>query len=132
VGLYDAVLLDAPCSATGTFRRHPDVLHRIGDSDIALLAALQRDLLIQASRWVSPGGRLVFATCSLEREEGEAVIDAFLTDHPAWTLEPVLADEVPAGVAIAHEGWVRTLPSVQDGAASLDGFFVARLLAPQR
>jgi 16S rRNA (cytosine967-C5)-methyltransferase len=123
----DAVLLDAPCSATGTFRRHPDVLHRIGDGDIAVLAALQTELLARAAAWVKPGGMLVYATCSLEPAEGEAIITAFLTANPDWRIDPALPDEVPAGVGIAAEGWVRTLPGAEP---ALDGFFIVRLVAP--
>ena len=123
----DAVLLDAPCSATGTFRRHPDVLHRIGAGDIEVLAQLQTDLLARAAAWVKPGGMLVYATCSLEPAEGEAIITAFLAANPDWRIDPALSNEVPAGVKIAAEGWVRTLPGQEP---ALDGFFIARLVAP--
>jgi RimJ/RimL family protein N-acetyltransferase len=78
---FDAVLLDAPCSATGTFRRHPDVLHRIGPKQVAELVELQAAMLDKAAAMVKPGGRLVYATCSLEPEEGEAQADAFLARH---------------------------------------------------
>jgi 16S rRNA (cytosine967-C5)-methyltransferase len=127
---YAAVLLDAPCSATGTFRRHPDVLHRVDARVIADLAALQAALLVRAAGWVLPGGLLVFATCSLEPAEGEGIIAAFLAAHPDWRTEPVGADELPPGIAPTPEGWVRTWPSTGDGAASLDGFFIARLRCP--
>lgn len=123
----DAVLLDAPCSATGTFRRHPDVLHRITDSDIAQLAQLQSELLARAAAWVKPGGTLVYATCSLEPAEGEAIISAFLSASPGWCIYAVRGDELPAGIAPTTEGWVRTLPGSEP---SLDGFFIARLIAP--
>ena len=126
----DAVLLDAPCSATGTFRRHPDVLHRIGDSDIAVLAQLQADLLARAAPWVKPAGMLVYATCSLEPAEGEAIVSAFLAANPDWRIDPVLPAQLPTGVAAAAEGWVRTLPTSADTGPSLDGFFIARLTAP--
>src|SRR3546814_12384113 len=72
--LADAVLLDAPCSATGIFRRHPEVLHRIEARQIADMAELQAELLARAAAWVKPGGTLVYATCSLERAEGEEPI----------------------------------------------------------
>ena len=123
----DAVLLDAPCSATGTFRRHPDVLHRITDADIASLAQLQVDLLARAAAWVKPGGLLVYATCSLEPAEGEEIVRAFLASNLDWRISPARSDEVPEGVTIAPEGWVRTLP---DSQPALDGFFIARLTAP--
>lgn len=120
----DAVLLDAPCSATGTFRRHPDVLHRITDSDIAQLVQLQTELLARAATWVKPGGTLVYATCSLEPAEGEAIITDFLSANPSWRIDSVRGDELPAGIAPAPEGWVRTLPGSEP---SLDGFYIARL-----
>ena len=81
---YDAVLLDAPCTATGTFRRHPDVLHRIGARQIAELVALQTEMLDRAAAWVKPGGWLVYATCSLEPEEGEAQAESFLHRDPEF------------------------------------------------
>ena len=128
----DAVLLDAPCSATGTFRRHPDVLHRISDSDITQLAQLQTDLLARAANWVKPGGYLVYATCSLEPAEGEAIITGFLSANPGWRIDAARNDELPVGVGVgvapATDGWVRTLPGSEPG---LDGFFIARLIAPQ-
>ena len=126
----DAVLLDAPCSATGIFRRHPDVLHRIEPRQIADMAALQCDLLARAAMWVRPGGTLVYATCSLERAEGEDQIADFLSRHPGWTVIPVRADELPAPIAPDASGFVRTLPTMLGDAGGLDGFFVARLRAP--
>ena len=126
----DAVLLDAPCSATGIFRRHPDVLHRIEPRHIAEMAALQTELLARAARWVKPGGTLVYATCSLERAEGEDQVSAFLASHAGWTIDPARADELPAGIAPDGEGLIRTLPNMLDDAGGLDGFFVARLRAP--
>lgn len=126
----DAVLLDAPCSATGIFRRHPDVLHRIEAREIAEMAALQAELLVRAAAWVKPGGVLVYATCALERAEGEDQVDAFLAAHPGWTIVPARAYELPAGVAPTAEGFVRTLPGMLAEDGGLDGFFVARLGAP--
>jgi 16S rRNA (cytosine967-C5)-methyltransferase len=115
----DAILLDAPCTATGTFARHPDVLHRIGASDIAALSALQGRMLARAITWLKPGGRLVFATCSLEREEGEGIIEA-----SGLANDPVAVDELPNGIAADENGNVRILPK-----PGLDGFFVSRLKA---
>ncbi|WP_432770487.1 MAG: methyltransferase domain-containing protein [Sphingopyxis sp.] len=126
----DAVLLDAPCSATGIFRRHPDVLHRIEAREIAELAALQTELLARAARWVKPGGALIYATCSLERAEGEDQVATFLTRNPAWRVDAVRADELPAAIAPDASGFVRTLPGVLGDAGGLDGFFIARLRAP--
>ena len=120
-GRYDAILLDAPCTATGTCRRHPDVLHRITRTQIADMAELQRDLLARAARWLAPGGRLVYAVCSLEREEGEDIAAGLDLPH-----DPIRADELPAGLAPTPEGWLRTDPGMLAEAGGLDGFFVAR------
>ncbi len=125
----DAVLLDAPCSATGIFRRHPDVLHRIEPHQIDEMAVLQTELLARAARWVKPGGTLIYATCSLERAEGEDQVATFLKHHPAWRIDPVRADELPGAIAPDKDGFVRTLPGVLSDAGGLDGFFVARLRA---
>lgn len=129
-GQADAVLLDAPCSATGIFRRHPDVLHRIETAQILELAELQAQLLDRAAQWVRPGGTLVYATCSLERAEGEDRIGAFLESRPGWTIDPARVDELPDGVEADSEGRVRTLPGMLAEAGGLDGFFIARLRAP--
>ena len=126
----DAILLDAPCSATGIFRRHPDVLHRIEARQITDMAALQAELLQRAAGWLQPGGTLVYATCSLERVEGEEQIAAFLKSHPDWTVDPARAHELPPGVVPDASGFVRTLPGLLADAGGLDGFFVARLRAP--
>ena len=120
-GSFDAVLIDAPCTATGTCRRHPDVLHRIGPRQIAELADLQAALLGRAAGWVKPGGQLVYAVCSLERAEGEEQ-----AAQVALTLDPVRAEELPAGIVPTPEGWVRTDPAMLADAGGLDGFFVAR------
>lgn len=126
----DAILLDAPCSATGIFRRHPDVLHRVEPRQIAEMAALQTELLDRAASWLKPDGMLVYATCSLEGAEGEEQIAAFLDRHPGWSIAPVSASELPAGVEPSVSGFVRTLPGMLADAGGLDGFFVARLRAP--
>lgn len=126
----DAILLDAPCSATGIFRRHPDVLHRITPRQIDDMAELQSKLLARASQWVKPGGTLIYATCSLERAEGEDQIKTFLDAHPSWSLAPITAGELPAGITPDAEGQLRTLPSMLGEAGGLDGFFIARLQAP--
>ncbi|RDE04732.1 RsmB/NOP family class I SAM-dependent RNA methyltransferase [Sphingomonas aracearum] len=123
----DAVLLDAPCSATGIFRRHPDVLHRTRPQLIADMAALQTALLDRAAGWVKPGGTLVYATCSLEPEEGEEQLGRFLARDGRFSLDPVQADELPAGIAPAAQGWVRTLPGMLEAEGGCDGFFIARL-----
>lgn len=115
--LVDAILLDAPCTATGTFARHPDVLHRIGLDDIATLSALQGRMLTRAMSWLKSDGRLVYATCSMEREEGEGVVEA-----SGLPIDPIRTDELPAGLVPDAKGWLRILPT-----RGLDGFFVTRL-----
>lgn len=114
----DAILLDAPCSATGIFARHPDVLHRIRDRDIAQLAAVQARMLARAVDWLKPGGQLIYATCSLEPAEGEEVAEQAVK----LGLTPVSAapDALPEGVAITPQAWVRILPET-----GRDGFFIA-------
>ena len=122
---FDAILLDAPCTATGTCRRHPDVLHRIGARQIEEMADLQAALLGRAQGWLAPGGTLVYATCSLEPEEGEAQVAGV-------DLEPlsIAPGELPAGLLPTTEGWLRTEPSMLADAGGLDGFFVARWRHP--
>ncbi|MEH6664803.1 MAG: RsmB/NOP family class I SAM-dependent RNA methyltransferase [Brevundimonas sp.] len=125
---FDAVLLDAPCTATGTYRRNPEALRRTRPADVADLADVQHRLLDAAAARVKPGGRLVYCVCSLEREEGESQIIAFLRRHPDFRVAP--ADPAAAGApaeALAAEGWLRILPSMWDGRGGLDGFFAARL-----
>jgi len=123
----DAVLLDAPCSATGIFRRHPDVLHRVNPRVIAEMARVQAQLLARAARWVKPGGMLIYATCSLERAEGEEQLMAFLATQPDFAIDPVGVGEVPAGIVPHQRGWVRTLPGMLADQGGCDGFFIARL-----
>jgi len=123
----DAVLIDAPCSATGIFRRHPDVLYRAHDGVIAETSALQARILARAADWVVPGGTLVYATCSLEPEEGEAQLDRFLEARSDYVLEPARADELPRGIVPHDRGYVRTLPGDLVEYGGCDGFFVARL-----
>jgi 16S rRNA (cytosine967-C5)-methyltransferase len=117
----DVVLLDVPCTGTGTFRRHPDARWRLKVSDIAVLAATQRSILRAAATVVKPGGLLVYSTCTLEPEENDAQIETFLRESPEWTLEPPPEGAVPASVLDA--GRLRALPQ-RHGA---DGAFAARL-----
>ena len=126
---FDAILLDAPCTATGTCRRHPDVLHRIGPRQIEEMIELQRALVSRAAEWLKPSGVLIYAVCSLEREEGEAQaewIDAGLGLKPL----PISADELPAGLQPTEHGWLRTHPGMLAEFGGLDGFFVARWTKP--
>ena len=123
---FDAVLLDAPCSATGTFRRHPEVLYRARPAIIEQSADLQQRLLARAADWIRPGGSLVYAVCSLEPQEGEERIDQFLADRPDFYLEP--APLLPEGLTPHPRGWVRVLPGMLEAEGGLDGFFTAHLV----
>ena len=129
---FDAVLLDAPCTATGTLRRHPDILHLRTPDDVAKMAALQARLLRAASGFVRPGGILVYATCSLQAQEGPDQIGAFFESSPGWTLDPLNpeADNLDPGWIDPH-GCLRTRPDFLQHAdpalSGMDGFFAARL-----
>lgn len=123
----DAVLLDAPCSATGIFRRHPDVLHCIGARHIADRAEVQATLLRRAAAWVRPGGLLVYAVCSLEPEEGEDLVADFLDENAEYAIDPVQSADLPETIEPAADGYVRTLPNMLEEQGSLDGFFIARM-----
>lgn len=123
---FDAVLLDAPCSATGTYRRHPDVLWAASPAEIPRLAAAQGRLLDSAARRVKPGGRLVYCVCSLEPEEGEAQVAAFLARHPDFAVEPIAPGDSGAPAAsLRDDGTLRILPHHLEG--GIDGFYAARL-----
>lgn len=129
---FDAVLLDAPCSATGTIRRHPDIPWQKRPADIAALAGLQTRLLDHAATLTKPGGLLVYATCSLEPEEGERQIEAFLARHAAFARAPVTAAELGGFDSfVSPAGDMRSLPCHLPDAdprmAGCDGFFAARL-----
>ena len=124
---FDAVLLDAPCSSTGTFRRHPDVLWAARAQDIAKLAAVQTQLLDASADRVKPGGRLVYCVCSLEPEEGEAQAAAFLARRPDFEIAPPAAGEGGAPAeALAAAGTLRLSPALVEPQGGMDGFFVAR------
>ena len=123
---FDAILLDAPCSATGTFRRHPEVLYRAKPRVIAEGAELQGKLLDRAVHWLKPGASLVYSVCSLEPQEGEEVIRAFLARHSDFRIEP--PSDLPQFVPISADGWVRILPGLLEEEGGLDGFFMARLV----
>lgn len=131
--LFDAVLLDAPCSATGTIRRHPDVAWTKRPEDVTKLAALQARLLDRAAALTRPGGRLVYCTCSLEREEGEAQIEAFLARTPGFVRSPIAPAEIGgAAEALTPSGELRTLPHQLAGAtprlSGWAGFYACRLI----
>jgi 16S rRNA (cytosine967-C5)-methyltransferase len=130
---FDGILIDAPCSSTGTIRRHPDVAWLRQETDIGALMALQKRLLQKAVALLKPGGTLVYCTCSLEPEEGEQAIAALLADEPAVRRAPIAAGEV-AGLTeiLTAEGDLRTLPChlphPDPRLGGLDGFYAARLV----
>ena len=127
--LADAVLLDAPCTATGTLRRHPDVAHIKKPEDIVRLAEVQSFLLKKAIQFVKPGGVLVYCTCSLQAEEGEVQVARILNERPELTLMPVKPREVGGrDEMITKDGLLRTLPSHLGEFGGCDGFFAARFV----
>ncbi|MFD0985699.1 RsmB/NOP family class I SAM-dependent RNA methyltransferase [Methyloligella solikamskensis] len=130
---FDAILLDAPCSSTGTIRRHPDIAYLKTEADLPSMVTLQRRLLDNAAKLLKPGGTLVFSTCSLEPEEGEGQIASLLTRNNRVSLDPIAKDEV-----FGHANWLtqtgtlRTIPPAfkmeAPGLDGMDGFFAARLV----
>ena len=126
-GAWDVVMLDAPCSATGTIRRHPELPYLKDETQVKELAGLQRRLLRKAGQLVTPGGILIYCTCSLEPEEGEMRVRGFLADNPDFTIFPATGDWLPQG-AVQTGGWVRTLPFMSYGTSrGMDGFFAVAL-----
>ena len=119
----DAILLDAPCSSTGIFARHPDVLHRVRPRDIFQLAEQQAAMIQRVADWLKPGGVLVYATCSLERPEGEDQIA--IAEAAGLALSAIQPQEVGAGITPDPKGWLRVLPTNH-----ADGFFIARFKRP--
>jgi 16S rRNA (cytosine967-C5)-methyltransferase len=131
-GPFDAVLLDAPCSSTGTIRRHPDIAWLKRESDIVSLTAAQRRLLDHAVTLLRPGGRLIYCVCSLEPEEGEQQVAALLARDPGLRRVPIVPGEID-GISdfLNPDGDLRTLPSQwgdpDPRMGGLDGFYAARL-----
>jgi len=126
---FDIVLLDAPCSATGTMRRHPDVLYNKTASDVAKLVKIQDKLLAAAALLVKPGGTLIYCTCSLQPDEGEARIEKFLKNWTDFRLNPILTIKgLDAVKANESKGCLRSLPHFLGEKGGMDGFFIARLI----
>ncbi len=121
----DAVLIDVPCTGTGTFRRHPDARWRLKVSDLSVMGALQASILRAAADVVKPGGLLIYSTCSLEPEENDLQIEDFLSRNPEWKLEPPSAGAVPPETI--DGGFLRVLPQIHGS----DGAFAARLRRSQ-
>lgn len=127
---FDAILLDAPCTGTGTLRRHPDIAWLKDEEDVGRLTLAQDRLLLHAVEQLKPGGTLVYAVCSLQEDEGPARIDALLGREPRLRRVPVQPAELPGlETAITKEGDVRTLPSMWPERGGLDGFYIARLMS---
>lgn len=131
--MFDGVLLDAPCTATGTIRRHPDILHLKRASDLPSLSRLQAGLLRRAADLVKPGGTLIYCTCSLQPEEGEQQITTFLNSRADYARQPITPGK--HGILaewINKDGDLRTLPHLfpqqRPELAGIDGFFAARLI----
>ncbi|MEZ5892989.1 MAG: transcription antitermination factor NusB [Parvularculaceae bacterium] len=122
----DAILVDAPCTATGTIRRHPDIPWSKGETALAALVDLQARMIDHALALLKPGGVLVYCVCSLQQEEGEKQAKAALARHPALQRVPVAAAEIGGLAAINRDGDMRTLPSMLSGEGGMDGFFAAR------
>ena len=122
---FDAILLDAPCSATGIFRRHPEVLHLKTKFDVLRQAELQKQILEHVSKALAPQGTLIYCTCSIAKEEGEKQISDFLTTHDEFKISPLTSAKFPA--IITSGGFIRTLPFHLQSYGGCDAFFVARL-----
>jgi len=131
-GPFDAVLLDAPCSSTGTIRRHPDIPWLKHESHLAALARVQRKLIAHAAKLVAPGGTLIYCTCSLEPEECEGVVREFLNGS-LFRRQPIETHDIPGvpGEWLTRDGDLRTLPyhlpDMEPRMRGLDGFYAARL-----
>ena len=125
---FDAILLDSPCSGTGTLRRHPDIAWLKDEDDVARLTLTQDRLLVRATALLKPGGTLVYAVCSLQEDEGSARIDALLARDRRLARRKVSPAELPdLADAVTPAGDVRTLPSMWPDRGGLDGFYIARL-----
>lgn len=128
---FDAVLLDAPCLATGTIRRHPDLLHLKRASDLERIVVLQGELLARAADWVKPGGCLVYCVCSVEPQEGEQIVEAFLGRNKEFARKAVVPSEIKGSIDwVTRAGDLRTLPyhEASPGHPGMDGFYAARLI----
>ena len=121
---FDQLLVDAPCSGTGTLRRHPEIRWRLDEQQLKLLAARQHGILAHAAALLRPGGSLVYSVCSEEPEEGEQVIERFLESNPEFRpADPRKALPPAAHELLGQRGFLRTSPRIH----GLDGFFAARL-----
>ena len=127
--LLDAVLIDAPCTATGNIRRHPDIQHLKSLKDVESVGDLQRTLLDAAIEMVKPGGKIIYTTCSLQPDEGPEIINAFLASGVPVKRQPILLDEVGGRAELLNSsGDLRTLPCHFRELGGMDGFFAAQLI----
>ena len=124
---FDAILLDAPCSGTGTIRRHPDIARLKSPDDVARLTVVQHDMLDAAAAALTPGGVMVYAVCSLQQEEGPDQVEALLARNPLMSRERLRASEVPTEF-VSPSGDLQTLPCHWPEHGGLDGFYAARLI----
>lgn len=125
----DMVLLDAPCTATGTMRRNPDAIWLKKPEDIAAMVQIQQDLLENSAKMLKSGGVLLYCTCSLQKQEGEVQVNNFLEKHPEFSVKAIQPEEVvELEPAITDEGYLRILPYYWAAYGGLDGFFIARLV----
>jgi 16S rRNA (cytosine967-C5)-methyltransferase len=126
---YDAILLDAPCTATGTIRRHPDVVHRVQPHQITDLSVLQREMIRRAYDWLKPGGEFIYAVCSLEDEEGEQQA-IWIDENFSLSPKPIEFTDLPLDITPTPKGWISVHPGMLGDEGGLDGFFVARWVKP--
>ncbi|MEO1611348.1 MAG: RNA methyltransferase, partial [Pseudomonadota bacterium] len=124
---FDLILLDAPCTATGTIRRHPELPHIRDGGGVEAATSLQSRLLSAAWPMLKPGGRLIYATCSLNRAEGERQAEAFLAARPDAARIPVTAEETGDPALITKAGDYRARPDFWDEIGGMDGFFATRI-----
>lgn len=122
---YDIILIDAPCSATGTYRRHPEIIHTKNFDDVKKMANTQRQILQKATQLLKENGVILYATCSLSKKEGEQQINNFINEHKEFKIKPILIEEISQ--SITKEGFLRVLPHHFQDFLGADGFFVACL-----
>ncbi len=125
---WSKILLDAPCSSTGTLRRHPDIMHNKDEKEVLLFTSIQEKLLDKSWSILNQNGFLIYSTCSLEKEEGEDQIEKFLKKHKDARIDKILESEMD-GIeeSISKKGWLRILPHHYKDKGGTDGFFIARL-----
>ena len=125
---WSKIILDAPCSSTGTLRRHPDIMHIKSEGDVQSLVKLQSELLLSTWKFLANGGSLIYCTCSLEKEEGENQIFKFINENKDAKIDKIKPEEViELKELITKEGLLRIFPNHLKEIGGMDGFFIARL-----